>query len=56
MVIEAMIIIFILGYTCIALEHKINIDKAAIALLMCGVLWSILSIWSTSINPDITPQ
>lgn len=50
-----MIIIFILGYTCIALEHKININKAAIALLMCGVLWSILSIWSTSINPDITP-
>ena len=44
-----MIIIFILGYTCIALEHKININKAAIALLMCGVLWSILSIWSTSI-------
>ena len=34
-----MILIFVLGYLCIALEHKLRIDKAAIALLMCGTLW-----------------
>ena len=28
-----MILIFVLGYLCIALEHKLRIDKAAIALL-----------------------
>jgi hypothetical protein len=29
-----MILIFVFGYLCIALEHKLRIDKAAIALLM----------------------
>ncbi len=33
-----------LGYLCIALEHKLRIDKAAIALLMCGALWTVLSL------------
>ena len=27
-----MILIFVFGYLCIALEHKLRIDKAAIAL------------------------
>ncbi len=36
-----MVIVFIVGYVCIAMEHKIKIDKAAIALLMAGVLWVI---------------
>ena len=36
-----MILIFVLGYLCIALEHKLRIDKAAIALLMCGALWTV---------------
>lgn len=39
-----MILIFVLGYLCIALEHKLRIDKAAIALLMCGALWTVLSL------------
>ena len=25
-------------------EHKLRIDKAAIALLMCGALWTVLSL------------
>lgn len=40
------IIIFILGYACIALEHKIKIDKAATALFMFGAIWSIYSLFS----------
>ena len=39
-----MILIFVFGYLCIALEHKLRIDKAAIALLMCGALWTVLSL------------
>ena len=42
----AMIIIFILGYACIALEHKIKIDKAATALFMFAITWSIYGIYS----------
>lgn len=39
--------IFVLGYGCIALEHKLKIDKAATALLMFGLIWSAYAI----INP-----
>lgn len=35
-----MIAIFVLGYACIALEHKLKIDKAASALIMFGLIWS----------------
>ena len=35
-----MIAIFVLGYACIALEHKLKIDKAASALVMFGLIWS----------------
>jgi Na+/H+ antiporter NhaD/arsenite permease-like protein len=34
-----MVIVFLAGYICIALEHKIKIDKAAISLLMAGLMW-----------------
>ena len=40
--------IFILGYACIALEHKIKIDKAATALVMFGLIWSAYAIFSGS--------
>jgi len=52
----ALIAIFVLGYGCIALEHKIGINKSAVALLMCGILWSILGIWAPTISPELTPS
>ena len=36
-----LILAFVVGYVCIALEHRLRVDKAAIALLMFGVVWSI---------------
>ncbi|MCM1150563.1 MAG: sodium:proton antiporter NhaD [Alistipes sp.] len=39
-----LIAIFCAGYVLIALEHKIRINKSAIALMMCGVLWALLSL------------
>ncbi|RLD51322.1 MAG: sodium:proton antiporter [Bacteroidetes bacterium] len=39
-----MVVIFILGYTMIALEHPIKIDKAASALLMGTVLWALYAL------------
>lgn len=37
----AMLILFILGYLLIALEHVIRIDKTAIALTLAIVLWTL---------------
>ena len=39
-----MVIIFILGYTAIALEHPLKIDKAPTALFMGSVLWAIYAL------------
>ena len=42
--IATMIALFCAGYLLIALEHKINVNKSAIALLMCGALWALFSL------------
>ena len=42
--------IFVLGYGCIALEHKLKIDKAATALLMFGLIWSAYAIMNPHAN------
>jgi len=39
-----MIIVFVLGYIAIALEHPIKIDKAATALVMGGLIWGMLAL------------
>lgn len=36
-----MIILFLVGYALIALEHTINVNKAASALLLCALLWTV---------------
>ncbi|MGY8951115.1 MAG: sodium:proton antiporter NhaD [Flavobacteriales bacterium] len=36
-----MIIVFVLGYMAIALEHTIKVDKAASALLIGGITWAL---------------
>jgi Na+/H+ antiporter NhaD/arsenite permease-like protein len=51
-----MLLVFLVGYVCIAMEHKIKIDKAAIALVMAGVMWAILILTipasAVSVNTD----
>lgn len=44
------IAIFVLGYACIAMEHKLKVDKAATALLMFGLMWSVFAIFSDGVN------
>lgn len=41
----AMIIVFVLGYLCIALEHPLKLDKAATALLIGVLTWTIFIIF-----------
>ena len=36
-----MIILFLTGYTCIAMEHSIKVNKAATALMLCALLWTV---------------
>jgi Na+/H+ antiporter NhaD/arsenite permease-like protein len=40
------IIVFIIGYLAIALEHPIRINKAATALLTGVICWTIFALWS----------
>ena len=44
MIITLMIIVFVLGYIAIALEHPIKIDKAATALVMGGLIWGMFAL------------
>ena len=41
MIITLMIIVFVLGYMAIALEHSIKVDKAASALIIGGLGWGL---------------
>lgn len=52
--IATLIAIFLAGYLLIAIEHKIGINKSAIALLMCGALWAVLAL--TGHDPQLPTQ
>ena len=36
-----MIAVFLIGYSSIAMEHSLKVNKAASALLLCAILWTI---------------
>jgi len=44
-----MVVIFVLGYTAIALEHPIKVDKAASALLTGTILWALYALNASTI-------
>ena len=48
--ITSLILIFVLGYACIALEHKIMINKAATALVMFGLMWAVYALFTQESN------
>ena len=56
--ITAMIIIFVIGYLLITLEHPLHMNKATFALLMCGIMWSIYAIMADDphMQEDIVAQ
>ena len=47
------LVIFIIGYLAIALEHPLKIDKTASALLLGMVLWVIYALSCDSIVPQV---
>ena len=47
------IVAFVAGYLCIPLESLTKINKAAIALLMCVVCWTLLMVSPGAYYPDV---
>ena len=45
----ALVIVFVLAYAAIALEHPLKINKSATALIGSGLLWTIYAMF----NPDV---
>lgn len=43
MILTLMVVVFVLGYLAIAMEHVIHIDKSASALITAVVLWALYS-------------
>lgn len=50
-----MIAVFVIGYVFIALEHKVRVDKAAVALVTSTVLWVIYIFSAGAIIPSVSP-
>ena len=45
-----MVVIFVLGYTAIALEHPLKVDKAASALLIGVLTWTVYALFGTTLG------
>lgn len=46
----AIVLIFVLAYAAIALEHPIKVNKSASALIGAGLLWTIYAVFSSDPN------
>ena len=49
----AIVIVFCIGYLCIALEGLTRVNKAAIALLMCVLCWTLLMVSPAAYYPAV---
>ncbi len=48
-----MIILFLVGYMAIAMEHSLKTNKAASALLLCALLWTVYMFYAPAILPEM---
>lgn len=51
-----LIIVFVLGYIAISIEHTIKINKLIPALLMMGICWASISFGINGVNSWLDPQ
>ncbi len=49
----AIILVFVLGYAAIALEHPLKIDKAASALVTGVLCWTLYVLGSSDVAPHL---
>lgn len=54
--ITTLIIIFVIGYLAIALEHPIRIDKTASALLLGMIMWVVYTLGAEEIIPKLNAE
>ena len=47
------VVVFCIGYLCIALESLTRVNKAAIALLMCVICWTLLMMGPAAYYPEV---
>ena len=47
-----MIVIFVLGYAAIALEHPLKINKSATALLLAAVIWAVYALMGPGLEHE----
>jgi Na+/H+ antiporter NhaD/arsenite permease-like protein len=52
----AILLIFVLGYTAITMEHSLKIDKLIPALLMMAICWTIIALGIGDIQSWFDPQ
>jgi Na+/H+ antiporter NhaD/arsenite permease-like protein len=50
-----MAVVFFVGYLCIAFEHPLKIDKAAVAILTAVLCWTVLVLGADTIVPLLQP-
>ncbi|MDR2475541.1 MAG: sodium:proton antiporter, partial [Bacteroidales bacterium] len=50
-----MIIVFVTGYLMIAFEHPLRVNKAATALLLAVVMWTLFAFCNPAELPDYSP-
>ena len=50
------VIVFCVGYLCIAIESLTKVNKAAIALLMCVLCWTLFMLSPGAYYPDVAPD
>ena len=46
----AIVLVFVLAYAAIALEHPIKVNKSASALIGAGLLWTIFALFTNDPN------
>ena len=51
-----LLIVFFIGYLCIAFEHPLRVDKTATALLLGMVMWCMYALGSAEIVPIAAPE
>lgn len=52
----ALLVVFVIGYLAIALEHPLKIDKTASALVLGMVMWIIYAMGAESIVPVVSSE
>lgn len=49
-------VVFVLAYTCIAIEHLLKVNKSAVALIAAGLMWVLYALGNPGQAQEVTAQ